>query len=219
MSVKIVNGANGGNWPLAGMTIGEVRTRLKDVFTVHYTHSSWVNGRSCNDATILRDGDNLEFGQAVGSKGGIPDFVSESEIRQLYGDVGFDRLMNAGLKSSMQPVFSGLEVMGFGRELSNSATPARPIPVSVDVEAETITFNGTTYDCDRSITLVLKCLIDARGEIRSTGDIKRAFPDEPWEERLDLTINRKLMEHRSGVGSLVESVKTRGYRLRIEASE
>nr|ADY58598.1 hypothetical protein Plabr_0977 [Rubinisphaera brasiliensis DSM 5305] len=67
--------------------------------------------------------------------------------------------------------------------------------------------------------LVLKCLIDARGEVRSTGDIKREFPDEPWEERLDLTIKRKLIPHRSGVGGHVKPVFKRGYRLCFDSCE
>ncbi|MEZ5943925.1 MAG: hypothetical protein R3C18_21215 [Planctomycetaceae bacterium] len=219
MSVRIVNGANGCNWPLAGMTIGEVRTRLKDVCTVHHTHSSWVNGRSCNDVTVLRDGDHLEFGQAVGRKGGVSDFVSESEVRQLYGDDGFMRMTEAGLTPTTQLVFTGHDVAAFGRSLGSGEPTLNAIPVSVDVEAETVTFNDTKHECDRSIALVLKCLIDARGEIRSTSEIKRAFPVEPWEKRLDLTIQRKLIPHHSGIGNLVESVKKRGYRFRIEACE
>ncbi len=219
MPVRVVHGANEGHWSLAGRTIAEARSLLKDICNLSADLLAWVNGIACGDSTILQEGDNLEFGKEFGQKGGIQDFVSESEVRQMYGDDGFERLKDAGLKASMQPVYSGLEVMGFGRSLNNDAPPARPIPLSVDVKSETVIFNGTTYNCDRSIALVLKCLIDARGEIRSTGDIKRASPDEPWEERLDLTIQRKLIPHHSGVGSLIEPVSKRGYRLRIEAFE
>lgn len=219
MPIRVVHGANEGHWSLSGKTIAEARSLLTDICNLTPDLSGWVNGIACDGSTVLRNGDNLEFGKDFGKKGGIPDFVSETEVRQMYGDDGFQLLKNAGLKSSMQPVFSGLEVMGFGRSLNNDAVPLKRLPTSVDVEAETVTFNDTTYDCDRSIALVLKCLIDARGEIRSTGDIKRAFPDEPWEERLDLTIKRKLLEHQSGVGQFVESVSKRGYRFRIEACE
>ena len=219
MKVRVVHGSNAKKYDVAGKTVGYVRKCLRDIFNIGTDAVAWVNGLEVSGNHVLEANDNLEFGRYTGQKGGVPDFVSENEVRQMYGDDGFERLKNAGLKSSMQPVFNGLEVTGFGSSLNNNAVPLKPLPISVDVEAETVTFNDTTCECDRSITLVLKCLMDARGEIRSTGDIKRAFPDEPWEERLDLTIKRKLMYHKSGVGSLVESVNKRGYRLRIEACE
>ena len=93
--------------------------------------------------------------------------------------------------------------------------PRQTISVSVDVENEQMTFRGTTYQPDRQLALILKCLLDAHGEIRSTTDIKNTYPNEPWEERLDLTINRKLLTHVSGIGDLIESVTKKGYRINL----
>ncbi len=78
---------------------------------------------------------------------------------------------------------------------------------------EQVTFRDKTYSLDRPLAIILKSLVDANGEIRSTGDIKKAHPAEPWEERLDLTIQRKLMKHASGIGGLIESVAKKGYRI------
>ncbi|WP_013627337.1 hypothetical protein [Rubinisphaera brasiliensis] len=153
MPVRIVNGANDGHRPFAGLTIGEIRRRMKDVYNLFPTLIAWVNGNTCDDATILRDGDHLEFGQAVGRKVGIPDFVSENEVRQLYGDDGFRRMTEVGLTPTMQLVFTGHEVAAFGRSLGSGEPTLNAIPVSVDVESESVTFNGTTYECDRSIAL------------------------------------------------------------------
>ena len=59
----------------------------------------------------------------------------------------------------------------------------------------------------------------AKGEIRSTGDMRRAYPNEPWEKRLDQTIKRKLLKHCSGVGDVIESVDKKGYRLKLSRRE
>lgn len=219
MTVRIVSGANVGDWPIAGKTIGEIRKKLKDFLNLNPSLTAWVNGEICGDSVILRDGDVLEFMRLHGRKGGVPDFLSEREVRQIYGDDGFELLKNAGLKPSKQTVFSGLDVIGYGCSLSNTATPPKPLPISVDVESESLTYERRTFHCDRTVALVLKCLIEAHGEIRSTSEIKRAFPDEPWEGRLDLTINRKLRRHESGVGEFVESVSKRGFRFCVEAFE
>ncbi len=219
MSVRVVHGAIDGRWEMVGKTLREVRGLLNDIYNLHPALIAWVNGIRCDDATVLQEGDNLEFGRVSGEKGGVQDFWTESEVRQLYGDDGFRRMTEVGLTPAMQLVFTGHEVAAFGRSLGSNESTLTPIPISVDVEAETLEYKGQSYHCERTEALVLKSLIRAGGEIRSTSDIKREFPEEIWEERLDLTIKRKLIPHVSGVGRLIESVSKRGYRLRVEPTE
>lgn len=162
----------------------------------------------------------MEISKRSGTKGGLPDFWSENEVRQLFGDHAFEKMREAGLEFSVQPVLCAEQVMEWGHWRERmGAKPPKVVPLSVDPVTETLTYKGKDFDFDRTLALVLKCLIDANGEIRSTSDIKKMFPDEPWEERLDVTIKRRLAKHPSGVGDLVESVSKRGYRFRIEACE
>ena len=126
-----------------------------------------VNGFEQADNYVLAAGDYLEFSKTSGQKGGLPDFVTENEIRQWYGDDGFKRLTDAGLKPSSQTVFSGFDVAAYGQTLATNEQCSPPIPLSVDIQGETITFKGKSHDCERTVALVLKCLLDARGEIRS----------------------------------------------------
>ena len=219
MSIRVICGINEGRYPVAGESIAEVRKALCEAFNLSTEHVADVNGRKCGDEEVLQNGDTLKFCKEFGLKGGIQEFVSENEIRQLFGDEGFEQLRNAGLESSMQPVFRFEQVLALQGELSQKGTTIKPLPIIVNADEETLTYKGKTFACERTIALVLKCLIDAGGEIRSTSDIRNTFPTEPLEDRLDLTIKRKLIPHHSGVGDLVESVKTRGFRFRVEDCE
>lgn len=219
MSVRVICGINEGRYPVAGRSIAEVRKGLRDAFNFSTEHVAEVNGRRCEDKEVLQKGDTLELIKEFGHKGGIQDFVSENEIRQLFGDDGFERLRKAGLKSSMQPVFRFEQVLEFQGLVAQNGTTPKPLPITVNPDEETLTYKGRTFECERSVALVLKCLIDAGGEIRSTSDIRNTFSTEPLEDRLDLTIKRKLIPHHSGVGDLVESVQTRGFRFRVEDCE
>lgn len=219
MPVRVICGANEGSYPLAGRSIAEVRKGLRDAFNLSAEHVANVNGHQCENEEVLQNGDTLEFINEFGCKGGVQEFVSETELRQLFGDDGFERLRKAGLKSSMQPVFRFEQVLEFQGLVAQNGTTPKPLQIIVNADEETLTYKGKTFACERSIALVLKCLIDAGGEIRSTSDIRNTFPTELFENRLDITIKRKLISHHSGVGDLVESVKTRGFRFRVEDFE
>ena len=54
---------------------------------------------------------------------------------------------------------------------------------------------------------------------KSAADIKRAFPREPFEERLDRFIKRQLDRHPSRIGDMIECIKTKGYRIVTERLE
>ena len=89
-------------------------------------------------------------------------------------------------------------------------------PLSVDIEKETITFNGVVYQLDLQLAAVVQFLIDANGEIRSQSDMKKSMPDYCLDARLDLTIKRNLKTHPSGIGEFIESSR-KGFRLKVEA--
>lgn len=149
---------------------------------------------------------------------GFHSLWSQGELRWLFGDQALEQMINAGLTLSPHPALCVNEVAAWKNWLSkqDNRTPIQ-VPITVEIDRETLTSNGRNFHCERTLALVLKCLVDAHGEIRSTNDIRNTFPDEPFEERLDLTIKRKLIPHVSGVGQLVESVSKRGYRLRHKA--
>ena len=217
MKVRVVSGCNDRKYAVAGKTVGYVRKVLRDVINISPDAVAWVNGPEVSDNHVLEANDNLEFGRYTGQKGGLHDFWSESEIRQLCGDDDFERLTAAGLTPTMQPVFCFADVSKGMRVLADSTSDvAEVVPLSVDPAKEQMTFRGKVYDCDRTVAFILLCLLEAKGEIRSTGDIKRKFADEPLEPRLDLVVNRRLRKHPSGVGDFVESVDKRGYRLAVE---
>lgn len=86
------------------------------------------------------------------------------------------------------------------------------IPVSVDIENETVVVFGKAFDIDQQLAAVVKCLLEANGERRSQRDMKHRFPKYIIDDRLDNTIRRKLNKHKSGIGRFIES-DTRGYRM------
>ena len=96
--------------------------------------------------------------------------------------------------------------------LESSSSLANSFPVEVDIENEAVTFKGKTFDIDQQVAAVLKCLLDANGERRSQNDMRRAYPRYIVDQRLDDTIRRKLVRHKSGVGTFIKS-DTRGYWL------
>lgn len=218
MAVRIVCGANERRSSVAGRSVGYVACALRDAMNIGDTAEAWVNGQVVPPDYALLDGDTLEFVVPFGLKGGLPDHWSLNELKELVGDKHFARLKEAGFVVN-GPVSKETIIAWNQWLLDTYNTPQKYVPVSVDVEGECVTFRGKTFHCDRPLLLILKCLVDARGEIRSTGDIRTAFPDEPWEERLDLTIKRRLQTHPSGVGRLIESVDKRGYRLRLPIRE
>lgn len=109
-----------------------------------------MNGRRCIDEEVLQNGDTLEFCKEFGFKGGIQEFVSENEIRQLFGDEGFEQLRNAGLESLMQPVFRFEQVMALQGKLSQNRTTIKPPPITVNPDEETLRYKGRTFYCPRA---------------------------------------------------------------------
>ena len=213
--VRKVGYSNARYFDIVGLTVQQVTRSLRDLFNIPQNATAWVNGQAVAPSYALQDDDTLEFSRRFGVKGGLHDFWSEKELVELFGHEKFEAMREAGLNFTTQPVLSADEVSSWMKWLADQSQKPRKSPnIIVDVEKEEVTYHGKTYPLDRTLALILKCLLDAHGEIRSTTDIVKAFPDEPWEERLDLTIRRRLLKHPSGIGELIESVPKKGYRIR-----
>ncbi len=219
MSVRIVSSSNESQLPVVGRTIRAAARSLREVFNIHPDASAYVNGQIVDDAYVLRDGDCLEFVRTLGQKGGLQEYWSEDEVIELFGEETFEAMRGAGLAFTPQPVLDAEGVAAWTRWLANNDYhPQQTIPVVVNEDTETIIVRGKAFHLERQLGLIVKCLIQARGEIRSTAEIKKTFPGEPWDDRLDLTIQRKLIRHVSGIGKFVETVSKKGYRIHAATS-
>ena len=219
MSVRVVHGINEGRFAAEGHTIEQVAHSLCEVFNLPADAVALVNGKEVTRDHILADGDNLEFTRTFGQKGGLHDFWSEEELREFFGDKEVQQMVEAGMKPTARPVMSAGEVVSWGKWLRDRQhDPAHTLHVRVDIENESITIRGKTFDIDQQMAAVVKCLLDAKGELRSTKDMKNDYPGYIVDERLDMTITRKLRPHRSGIGDYIKSDR-RGYWLDLAERE
>jgi DNA-binding winged helix-turn-helix (wHTH) protein len=216
MSVRVVHGANEGRFHVEGNTVKQVAYSLRQVFNIPADAVAFVNGKRVTDDHMLADGSNLEFTKDWGSKGGVQDYWSEEEIRDFFGDEELQRMKEAGMKLTARPVLSTDEVMSWAKWLRDRQhDPSHTLPVRVDIENESITVRGKTFDIDQQMAAVVKCLLDAKGELRSTKDMKNEYPRYIVDQRLDTTIRRKLIGHKSGIGKFIITGDRRGYRLSL----
>ncbi|EMI55210.1 helix-turn-helix domain-containing protein [Rhodopirellula sallentina] len=103
--VRVISGANEGYYPLAGKTIANVRKGLRDVFNLSLDLTALVNGVARDDATILENGDAVEFCRDFGTKGGVHDFWSQSELIELLGPEAIDELKELGEHPVQETVY------------------------------------------------------------------------------------------------------------------
>ncbi len=213
MTVRIVHGANEGRFSLEGQTVEQVARYLREVFNIPADASALVNGKEVPRNHVLADGDILEFVRIWGQKGGLKDYWSEDELREFFGEKEVQQMKDAGMKATMKPALSADEVLSWGKWLRDRQHDPLHMPhVRVDIKKETITVQGMVFDIDQQMAAVVKCLLDAKGERRSQHDMKAAYPEYLFDDRLDTTIRRKLLNHKSGIGLLIKS-DTRGYRI------
>ena len=128
-------------------------------------------------------------------------------------------MQDAGMKFTHQPVLSAEDVVRWNQWLRDRDRDASRIaPVRVDIENESLTFRGKEFEIDRQMAAVMQCLINARGHRCSTSEMKERFPQFIMDERLDLTIKRKLKEHPSGIGKYIDSNR-KGFQLVVPHGE
>lgn len=219
MTVRVVHGVNEGHFELKGETVGVVSKNLRQVFNIPHDAVALVSGEKVTFDYILSDGEYLEFIQENGCKGGIQDFWSEAELLRLFGPDSLESMKQHGFQLKPQFVATADDVIAWQQWLMHrSVDPARAIPVQVDVAAGTITVSGVLYEIDQQLAAVVQCLLDAKGEPRSTTEMKLAYPAYILDERLDTTIRRRLKTHKSEIGLYIKSDK-KGYRLVWQACE
>ena len=175
MSVRVVHAANEGRYPAEGHTVEQVAHSLREAFNLPADASAWVNGTRVTRDHVLADGSNLEFTKTWGQKGGRHDYWSEEELCEFFGEEEVQQMKQAGMKLTARPVLSADEVISWGKWLRDQQyDPSHTLHVRVDIENETITVRGKTFDIDQQMAAVVKCLLDANGERRSTQDMKKA---------------------------------------------
>ena len=219
MTVIVIHGANDGHFDLQSKSVDVVAKHLHQAFNIPLDAVAFVNGEKVTFNYTLSDGESLEFIQESGRKGGLQDFWSEVELLRLFGPESLETMKQHGFNLKPQLVATADDVIAWQQWLMDRATdPTRAMPVQVDVLAGTIIVRGVQHDIDQQIAAVVQCLLDAKGEPRSTTQMKLAYPDCIFDERLDMTINRKLKTHKSGIGAFITSDK-KGYRMVWQESE
>ena len=192
MSIRVVHGANEDHFDVAGSKVEYIATQLRVVFNIPRDAVALVNGEKVTFDYTLSDGENLEFVQEDGRKGGLQDFWSEAELLRFLGPESLESMKQNGFQLKPQLVATADEVIAWQQWLMDGSTdPVKAIPVQVDVASETIIVSGVQYEIDKQLAAVVQCLLDAKGEPRSTTQMKSAFPKEITVDRLDSTIKKK----------------------------
>tara|TARA_R110002111_G_scaffold100975_1_gene156370 strand:+ start:15121 stop:15780 length:660 start_codon:yes stop_codon:yes gene_type:complete len=213
MTVRIVHGINEDHFDLKGKSVGSVAKSLQQVFNIPHNAIALVGGQKVTFDYILSAGESVEFIKENGRKGGLNDFWSEAELSRLFGSESLETMKQNGFKLKSHLAATADEVISWQQWLMDRSTEQKiSIPVQVDIDSGTITVQGVQYEIDQQLAAVVQCLLDAKGECRSTTQMKKIYPDHIFDERLDIIISRKLKKHKSGIGEFLRSDK-RGYQL------
>lgn len=85
-TVDVISGPNVLSLELAGLTVGDVMSLVRDAVNLDSDAHSYVNGQPVEHATVLLPHDRLEFVQAWGRKGGDGEYPILIEVLQKIGD-------------------------------------------------------------------------------------------------------------------------------------
>ncbi|HBK34253.1 TPA: hypothetical protein DEP34_03725 [Candidatus Uhrbacteria bacterium] len=66
--IRVACGASSGQYPVAGMTVGNIRQELRDILNIGSEHMPRVNGASVDNDYVLKEEDSLEFVRNAGDK-------------------------------------------------------------------------------------------------------------------------------------------------------
>ena len=213
MAVKIIHGANDGYFCVEGESIKQVLKSIRQAFNIPDWAIAFVNGSQVDYDHKLESGDILESVQKQGRKGGLQDYWSEAEVLRLFGPESLLLIKQNGFKPKSKLVFEADDVISWQKWLSDrSIDPKKSVPVQANIDGCTITVLGIEHSVDQQIAAVVQVLIDANGEVRSTRQMKEAYPEHILDDRLDLVIKRKLRNHPSGIWVFF-SIDKKGYRM------
>jgi sulfur carrier protein ThiS len=82
-SVKVIHGANDGEFDLAGSKVSTVRASLVDAFNVPGDALAFVNGNVVPASYRLARNDTLEFVRAIGTKGAGKKNLTEQDLNEM----------------------------------------------------------------------------------------------------------------------------------------
>jgi len=215
MSIRVVHGASEASFELSGLPIETVAEKLRDILNIPSQFISYLDGHVVSNNRVLnRENRVLEFVKPFGQKDGLPDFWSQSELFEFFGDKAMERMIEAGLDLESTDVLKKEDVILWNNWLQDPENGRSEILIQVDIENEEIRIHGEKYPIDRQMAAVVQCLINANGERRTTTDMAKEYPQYIFDKPLYLTISRKLEDHESGIYRFIER-NTHGYRLII----
>jgi len=81
--VKVIHGANDGEFDLSGHTVGVARSSLEVVFNIPIEAAAFVNGEAVHVSYVLAPNDCLEFVKQFGIKG-LGDLLTPEEIKARW---------------------------------------------------------------------------------------------------------------------------------------
>jgi hypothetical protein len=219
MTIRIIHGPNEGHFDVKGKTLRVVAKALREVFNIPKDAVPWIGGEIVSLDRILNDGESVEFVKEYGQKGGLQDLWSEAELLMLFGHAALDAIKQNGFNLRPHLAATASEVIAWQHWLQDRSTePSKTLPIEVDIKSERLIVNGVQYELEQDLAAVVQCLLDAKGEPRSTTQMKLAYPQWIVDERLDIRIRRKLRQHKSGIGHFLKSDK-KGYRLVMRGCE
>ncbi len=205
MSVRVVHGANDGRWEFVGKTICEVRRLLNELYNLHPALTAWVNGIPCDDATVLQEGDNLEFGRVSGEKGGVQDFWTESEVAELFGASALSELEKAGIRPCQVTVFSKSQISNWQQTRSQVASGCELANRPVFIDFSTMTLRVTEGEFlinDQVRYRLLACLARRPNHYWMVDTLKREVWDDVHGETADATVSREMRRLTSSLRDL-----------------
>jgi hypothetical protein len=77
--VKVIHGANDGEFDFAGYTVGVIRASLDVAFNIPFDAAAFVNGEAVEASYVLAPNDCLEFVKQFGFKG-LGELLTPVEI-------------------------------------------------------------------------------------------------------------------------------------------
>lgn len=141
MTVRIIHGANEGQFALAGQTVRSIARSFRDAFNILEDAQAFVGGTEVNRDHVVSDGDTVEFVRTFGRKSGLHDFWSEREVTELFGASAIHDMAEMELHPVSELVFTSQQLNDFLLRLTKpNETKPRPSPLVVDLSSFTLTY-------------------------------------------------------------------------------
>jgi hypothetical protein len=164
-NVSISSGPYAEDLPVAGMTVGGIRTKFADRFDIAAKSQAVLNGNQVDDNTVLKAGEQLMFIQHAGEKGASSISLDGTKAT-VIGDTGCQMNITDLLQRVGPPISTGPMVLPTGVKAVLSSGPItvlvweRPPCIQqlswIDKDSENKYGPGTKY---RNVIIALPYLI------------------------------------------------------------